>query len=273
MRELTGRVLTISKAKTLALALLVALLSLFVSPANLYAQEPSNTETVTQTGPALDTPENVTATSPTNNRDIVWTWTAPDGTSAPDENGNPTEPPRTDIVNFGYMLTKDSVEVTSGKVEATIYTVTTSTIDNGEYVLSVWSIDKDGIQSKAATGSIKIFIPIPNLAPIEEATIPAPIINTMPVLTTPIGGGTNTSTAPQNSAANTPGYLTNAPSASVLGANNPTRDNFDEVAVAGVAKASTQGWVILGTPWYVWLLILAASYVAMRLLRRYTAHI
>ena len=284
MRGLTGLVLKIPKARVVALALFVSL-STFLVPVTSYAEDPPSSEPSNQTepvAPIVESPIDVRATSPSNDRTIVWTWSPPESGLTPDvedveEGGDPisTTPVEhsTDIVSFGYELTKDDVLIGTppNVIDATDLTVTTPVDANGDYTLHVWSITRAGEVSAKATGMVTIFVPIPNLPPIEDAIIPTPI-HTAPIVAMPIAGTANAAPTPSAGAANEPGYEISAPSASVLG-NNVASDNLDEVASAGVAKTSNQGWVILGVPWYFWLLILAASYVAMRYVVRFTANL
>jgi hypothetical protein len=283
MRKLIGRVLLIPKATVLALALLLPVLSVSLFPVNAFAEEPA-VETPNQIATPAESPTGVEATTEANNKTIVWTWNAPAsgltpdaGTVVVDENGNPVDPQpterSTDIIGFGYELVKDGQSITAGVVNFDILTVTTTVTDNGDYTLYVWSITRAGGESAKSAGYMAVFIPIPNLPPINEEDIPLPL-DTTPLVTVPIvepGGSTQTS--PEVNASNNPGYVTNAPSASVLSANNSVSNPTNQVETAGVATTSTQGWVVLGIPWYYWLVVLAVSYVIVRLLYRYTVHL
>ena len=284
MRKLIGRVLIIPKAILLALALLLPALGVFLFSANTYAQEPTSNENSQQISGPIESPTNVGATSEANNKTIVWVWNAPSGGLTPDadtpvldENGNPVDPQPTerptDIIGFGYELVKDNTNITNGVVNSDILTATTPVTDNGDYTLYVWSITRAGGESAKSAGYTTVFIPIPNLPPIKEEDIPLPL-DTTPLVVVPIVEPSGTSqTSPQANSSNSPGYLTNTPSASVLSANNAIPNNVNQPATAGVAKTSTQGWVVLGIPWYFWLVVLVISYVIVRLLYRFTVHL
>jgi len=278
MLGLIGRVLKLPKARIVALALFVPACTSFLLPVNSYADDAVSSGPPAQTAKAVESPSAVTATSATDDRTIVWTWAAPNGGLTPDatspqvdSNGNPVSAEQsTDIVQFGYRLSKDGFTTTSGTVGSDILTITTPVTDNGDYSLSVWSVSRAGDMSAEVSGSTTVSMP--DLVPIEDSSIPVPI-NAPPLVTPLIVGSANTAPIASTNTSSNPGYVINTPSASVLSANKIATDNVKEVAATGVANTSSQGWVVLGIPWYFWLLILAASYAAMRIIVRYTANL
>ena len=283
MRELFGRVLTIPKATLLALGLLLPALTVSFFPINTYAEEAQNNESPQQTAPQVESPSGVVAISQQNDKTIVWSWQAPAGGLTPDagmdvdEEGNPVEPQPTehasDIISFGYQLVKDGTGIVSGIVGSEVLTATTLVTENGDYTLYVWSITQAGEVSEKSSGTTNVFVPIPNLPPIKEEDIPLPL-DTTPLVPVPMVESSGSNTAePRATTQNKPGYLTNSPSASVLSANSNTPNAANQVETAGVATTSTQGWVVLGIPWYYWLVVLAVSYIIVRLLYRYTVHL
>jgi len=284
MRELIGRVLIIPKAKTLALAFFMFALTLSFVPANTFAEEPTNSEPPEQISAPVEGPSGVTATSEASNKSIVWIWNAPAGGTTPDadtivldENGSPVDPQPTehssDIIGFGYELFKGDISLTAGVVGPDALTVTTPVVDNGDYTLYVWSISRGDGDSAKSAGYMTVFVPIPNLPPIKEEDIPLPIDKTPLVIVPVVEPNGNTQSSPEVNSSNSPGYLTNTPSASVLSANNALPDTVNQTAAAGVAKTSTQGWVVLGIPWYFWLVVLVVSYIIVRLLYRFAVHL
>jgi len=283
MRELFGRVLTIPKATLLALGLLLPALTVSFFPINTYAEEAQNNESPQQTVPQVESPSGVAAISQQNDKTIVWSWQAPAGGLTPDagmdfdEEGNPVEPQPTehasDIVSFGYQLVKEGTGIVSGIVGSEVLTATTLVTENGDYTLYVWSITRAGEVSEKSSGTTNVFVPIPNLPPIKEEDIPLPL-DTTPLVQVPMVESAGSNAAePRATTQNKPGYLTNSPSASVLSANSNTPNAANQVETAGVATTSTQGWVVLGIPWYYWLVVLAVSYIIVRLLYRYTVHL
>ena len=278
MLGLIGRVLKLPKARIVALALFVPACTSFLLPVNSYADDAVSSGPPAQTAKAVESPSAVTATSATDDRTIVWTWAVPNGGLTPDatspqvdSNGNPASTEQsTDIVQFGYRLSKDGTTQASGVVGSDILTITTPVTDNGDYSLSVWSVSRAGDMSAEVSGSTTVSMP--DLVPIEDSSIPVPI-NAPPLVTPLIVGSANTAPIASTNTSSNPGYVINTPSASVLSANKIATDNVKEVAATGVANTSSQGWVVLGIPWYFWLLILAASYAAMRIIVRYTANL
>jgi len=278
MLGLIGRVLKLPKARIVALALFVPACTSFLLPVNSYADDAVSSGPPAQTAKAVESPSAVIATSATDDRTIVWTWAAPNGGLTPDatspqvdSNGNPVSAEQsTDIVQFGYRLSKDGFTTTSGTVGSDILTITTPVTDNGDYSLSVWSVSRAGDVSAEVSGNTTVSMP--DLVPIEDSSIPVPI-NAPPLVTPLIVGSANTAPIASTNTSSNPGYVINTPSASVLSANKIATDNVKEVAATGVANTSSQGWVVLGIPWYFWLLILAASYAAMRIIVRYTANL
>ena len=278
MLELIGRVLKLPKARIVALALFVPACTSIFLPANSYAEGTASPEPPAQTAKVVESPSAVTATSATNDRTIVWTWAVPAGGLTPDatspqvdSNGTPASTEQsTDIIQFGYRLSKDGTTQASGVVGSDILTITTPVTDNGDYSLSVWSVSRAGDMSAEVSGSTTVSMP--DLVPIEDSSIPVPI-NAPPLVTPLIVGSANTAPIASTNTSSNPGYVINTPSASVLSANKIATDNVKEVAATGVANTSSQGWVVLGIPWYFWLVILAASYAAMRIIVRYTANL
>jgi hypothetical protein len=196
MRELTGRVLRIPKATLLARALLLSALTVALIPVTTHAEEAPNSDPPKQIYTQVESPSGVAAISQQNDKTIVWTWQAPANGLTPDastvvvdEQGNPVEPQPTehssDIVSFGYQLTKDGVGIVSGTVSSDVLTATTLVTENGDYTLYVWSINRVGEESAKSSGTTNVFVPIPNLPPIKEEDIPLPL-DTTPLVIVPM---------------------------------------------------------------------------------------
>jgi len=284
MQELIGRVQLKPKSILLAFALLLPALTVCFFPANTYAQETQDLEPPKQLSTQVESPSGVVAVSQQNDKTIVWTWQMPAHGLTPDadtvvldEQGNPVQPQptehATDIVSFHYQLVKDETPIVSGAVGSEVLTATTLVTENGDYTLYVWSVNRAGEESVKSAGTTNVFVPIPNLPPIKEENIPIPL-DTTPLVKVPmVESSGNTAPSPRVPSSNSPGYLTNSPSASVLSANSNSPNTINQVETAGVATTSTQGWVVLGIPWYYWLVVLAVSYIIVRVLYRFTVHL
>ncbi len=260
MRELEGRTVTTAKATTIAFGLVVSLIVLCMFPIAAHAEEsPNNLEPpAEQVGPPVESPGSPTATTPTDNANIVWVWSAPAGGLNPNYSEESPEN-STDIVQYGYDLSNGETSVKSGVVGSETLTTTTGVPGNGTYTFKLWSITRAGDFSPVVTGTITIFIPLPDLPPLE---VPAPI-DTTPIANIP---STTSATATSPNTISSTDINISAPTferSSVLSAtdqDNPVR----VVDTAAAVKPSSQGWVIVGLPWYIWLVVAAVVFVAWR---------
>lgn len=303
MRGIRGHGQVITEAKIIATALFVSLFVIFIFPVAAHAQAAPPIDTTTETPidetpevvdeetepaePAVQAPGTPVATSPDDDRDIVWEWTPPENGVTPDapvaeptdpveQPADPSTPPTepvepviverpTDIIKYGYELTNQGVVVTSGEVESNVNTVTTQVSSNGDYVFKVWSITRDAQLSNPAEGYKTIVSPVPVIPSFPVIEVPAPIgavpiedvvaINNAPAV--------SSNTYPSSAAPS--GYIFNEfpPSADVL-SDSDTGDSASPAETLAVVAPSNQGWVILGLPWYVWLLMAAIVYTAWR---------
>ena len=102
---------------------------------------------------------------------------------------------------------------------------------------------------------------LPDLPPIE---VPAPI-NTTPLINSPVSVGQSTT------GGSTP-IVNRDPINNSVGdpiSNILQATNLDQAVAgadtAGMVKPSTQGWMIFGIAWYVWLVILVGMFIGGRL--------
>jgi hypothetical protein len=300
---MNGQLFLASKAKALTLALFVSLFVLFVFPVATHAQAVPPADTTTEApaddttsqgdeepAPTVEAPGEPVATSPTDERDIVWEWAPPEGGLTPDapvvepvEPVVPTDPAEpthqaevevppetpvaehpTDITHYGYELSDGDIIVDAGTVESTVTTATTKVINTGSYAFRLWSITRDTQVSNSVFG----YITIVNSTPVLPSYPPIEI----PVLI----GATPSTDIPTISqvVSNTLTYYT-AVASTVISSDESTTnanvlsdtDTASPVSQAGVTAAvvpSSQGWVIAGLPWYVWLLIVAIIFTAWR---------
>ena len=263
MLGLTGLELKLSTTRTLALALFVSVLGITFIPATAYAEDAPSSQPTSQTGQVVESPSGVMATSSTTNRTIVWKWSAPAGGLTPDATDPAETPPverSTDIIRFGYELSKADAVVASGAVASDILTVTTPVTENGDYTLYVWSITRAGDVSAKVVGGITIVTPVVTSPPAPEAVVPvvtrAPAPASMPVRST-------RTAAPKTAVifSTTPGYVANIPGAEVLAvSNNSTQDTTN--------KRFDLWGVVTAVPWYAWAGIVIVGYVVKRILWR-----
>ena len=267
----------------LALGLSTLVLSLFSH--SVFADDTTNqlSDPGSQTGTAtVQSPGMPSATSSASNHTIVWVWTAPAGGLTPDASAvaSPTtqtipsadstqtqlanEQP-TDIIQYGYELSKQGAVITSGIVNADTPTVTTMVTEDGDYVFKVWSVTRIAAISAPAIGGITIATPAPDpstLPPIGNDIIPAPL-NTA-VLEKPTSSTSSTTTHPllKPSPAS---KISSQPSASDVLAASDTKVPVTPIEkITGVVTPSTQGWMIFNIAWYVWLIVLAAIFIVGR---------
>jgi len=271
-----GRIVAPYRAKNLVLIGMVLMLAVsFVPFASTYAEDLENIEPEDQAGLTVESPGTPSAVSSTEDKNIVWVWTAPPGGLSPDTpSGDPTEQEPTvaeyptDIIQFGYELWNQDAPLSTGVVSSDVSSVTTPVDSDGTYILKLWSIARSGATSAVVTGTIGVITPappLPPLPPIEEDIIPDPI-DTKPLTNTSylnIKPKAPAASSTINNSNNTDNSV-NSPSASVLSANT-IKDTISNVTKSGVAKTSSEGWVIVGIPWYIWLIAAAILFMVWRL--------
>jgi hypothetical protein len=252
------------------------MLVLSMFPLSVHAEDPPNTDSGNQTGTVVDSPGPPNATSSTNDDNIVWVWTIPASGLTPDAPTDPsqvTTPPSerpTDIIQFGYELSNAGGAVASGTVDSSVLTVTTPVTQDDTYTFKIWSINRVAATSAPAVGTVTINTTPPPVTPttpvtppIDGSIIPAPLDST--TVTTPPAGKLTPTPVPLNKATDvTPQSSKPSSDPSVLSATDTTQNALKPAETAAVVKSSTQGWVIMGIPWYVWLLLLVAVVVAGR---------
>jgi hypothetical protein len=241
-------------------------------------------------GNPVKAPGTPVATSPTNDGTIDWEWTTPEGGLTPDapttppeqpaETTNPADPTddplqpvgeqpaapaptehATDIMKYGYQLSRNNVVVEQGTVDATSTKVTTSVTRSGDYLFQLWSITRDNHFSDIAYGFITVQFLVVVVPSYPLIDVPSEIT------TTPVAAAmTNETTADTYySTASTPPITSSNPVASQTVASAvETVTAAPASAVPPIVKTSSQGWMILGLPWYIWLLALAVGVTAWR---------
>lgn len=259
MRASSKQVRYVPKATSLKIALFVAVFALIAFPMNAHAEpvtDPGN-----ETGVVVQSPGAPTATSSSADHTIVWVWTPPAGGLAPDATNEPSQTSAvdrpTDIIKFGYELSLKGVVLTSELVDSTILTVKTPVVEDGIYTLKVWSADRVANVSPPVLGTMTIVTPVVELRtlpPIKEGSIPGPV-NTTPLSSTGLAAPTPTVVPLDTSDA--------SPDASVLSADDAA-DTPGQATGLAVAETSSGGWVVLGVPWYVLLVILAGLFAGGR---------
>jgi hypothetical protein len=235
-------------------------------------------------------------TSPENDKDITWEWPAPTpvengetpanpGTDQPTDtpsdepveqpveeqpgNGGPTpEPtPAPTPTGYGYELTKDSEIIQSGEVGLEVRSVTTTVKADGTYVFRVWTLAGSFISNKVEAQTT-IVTPTPPVVfvPIEVGEllpdISAPLLRETIRPAAVAAAEATRAIAETSATAASPDFTGNA---QVLS----TQDSAAEVdaPIAAVVKPSTQGWVLFGLPWYIWLLVAAIIFTGWRWVR------
>ncbi|MFZ1302002.1 MAG: hypothetical protein WAQ27_05535 [Candidatus Microsaccharimonas sp.] len=274
------------QARTIALALFASLFVLFIFPVAAHAEDGSTVETQQVEEPitepdepaaeVVESPGTPVVTSPTDSHDTTWVWTPPAGGTTPDApevdpSADPAEPVAeqpSDITQYGYELSGSGGVVGSGLVDSNTYTVTVTVTADGDYVFRVWSVTRAGQVSAPAVGNVTIVTPVPEvpevpvLPPIQPEVIPQPI-DTSPVSSKPVvyvGTTTSTNTSGTSETPSSPDFTNNA---NVLSAGDTAQTTTDTTAAAPV-QSSSQGWLIIGLPWYIWLLIAAVLFTAWR---------
>lgn len=294
----------LSKAYFIAAALFVSLMVLFVFPMAAHAEEvpPTDTTFITPTdsdpntidqGNPVKTPGTPVATSPTNDGSVDWEWTQPEGGLTPDapvEDTTPdttpadpavTDPPveadpaaepvvaapvehPSDIIKYGYELSTQNSVVVRGYVDSTENKVTTNVTNSGDYTFKLWSITRENHFSDIAYGFFTVVLPTVVLPVYPPITVPQPVDNSL-VAT---ANTTNTDTVSDSyyyGSAKTPAITSSRSSVNenVVTTNSTSPAKVEAVSVP-VVKASSQGWMILGLPWYIWLLGAAVGFTAWR---------
>ena len=251
----------------------------------------ANPSTIDQGNP-VKAPGTPVATSPTNNGTIDWEWTTPEGgltpdapTTAPEQPAETTDPvdpttdpsqpvgeqPQqpsapaptehaTDIVKYGYQLSRNNVVVEQGTIDATSTKVTTSVNRSGDYLFQLWSITRDNHFSDIAYGFFTVQFPV--VVPIyPPIAVPSEITNTAvaTAMTTETTADTYYSTA-----STPPITSSNSVASQTVASAVETVTAAPASAVPPIVKTSSQGWMILGLPWYIWLLALAVGVTAWR---------
>lgn len=271
MPQLSEQLLKISKAKVIALAFLVVAFTVSFSQAGAFAQEVPYTIPTNQTSPVVESPQNVATTSATSSRTIVWTWQSPAGGLTPGATSTDetpvTERP-TDIISFGYELSKAGTVATSGTVASSVLTVTTPVTEYGDYTLYVWSISRAGDVSVKASGSITIAATTVTPQPVAEVPIVSDTTETTPPPSAPQPQPRKTTPSTTVNFSKTPGYVANIPGADILATTNANE------AVAGRATEPLDIIAVMRTvPLYAWAAIVAVAYVIMRVLLRVTVNL
>ncbi|MES2630869.1 MAG: hypothetical protein V4611_02850 [Patescibacteria group bacterium] len=261
MRGASTRVLVLPKATQLAYSLLFSLLIASNLPLVARAEEPLEPPTLVG---YVEGPGVPNGTSQADSYDIIWTWAPPVSGLEPDQvpPENPDEAPAqqpTDIVRYGYELKNQNGLVAFGSVESNILSLTTTASEDGNYVLSIWSITREDGFSEVVSGSIAFVAPVPQTLPnLPPIVVPDPI-DVTPVTDNPVSNGARIGGSTPIINKDTNGYITGNTNTNIFSV-----DELDE-AVAGadttaVVKQSKQGWLILGMAWYVWLIILVAVF-------------
>ena len=261
-----GRTHSFIKAKHRVFVIVAVFLAISFLSSTVSAEEPETNSPPQEIGTAVAAPSGVQATSSQSDTTIVWVWQPPASGLTPDA---PVDPPEeasleqpTDIVQFGYELSTNDTVFPSGVVDVSTPTVTIQVAGSGTYSLKVWSITREGVFSEADIGVIAIAIPT-ELPPITEDLIPLPI-NTSTVVQPVIPGRVEPKTSSPQITNNNNGSQTNASVPSVLSANN-VNTPVAPIEIAGVVKPSTQGWVILGIPWYIVAIVAGGMFVLWRI--------
>lgn len=282
----------ISHAKQVASVLLFSLFVVCIFPVAASAQQASPADTVTEvtaddtpaTGDEEDVPLTVqdpgepTATSPPDDHDIVWEWAPPKDGLTPDApvtdpaepvepTDQPVEPPTerpTDIIKYGYRLTNEGILVITEEVESNINTVTIKVINDGNYKFELWSINREAKLSAGVSGNITITSPVPIVPIFAPLEIPEPI-GAAPIVAVASINNTSTRSSTYYIPNATPvtSTDTSASNVNVLSSTDTNSSGSQADTVAAV-KPSAQGWVIIGLPWYIWLLVVAIIFTAWR---------
>jgi hypothetical protein len=271
MRALYEQVRRVPSVKALAFILFALLLVSSIFPSSVFADDTTNSDPVNQVGPTVESPGIPSATSSASDYTIVWVWTPPAGGLTPDApaaDPSQTDPSvqtgqPSDIIQFGYELSTQGTVIKSDVVDSNVLAVTTPVTQDGEYTFKVWSITRVAATSAPAVGGITITTPVPpTLPPIEGGIVPAPI-DTTSVVDKPassVGSTVNPPLKKSTNSANNSSQSTNASVLSATDIQNPA-NSAEKVAVV---KASSQGWVILGVPWYLWLVTVVVVFITGR---------
>ena len=266
-RVTNGRAQSFLKAKHRVFVIVAVFLAASLFSPTVLAEEPGSNTPPQEIGTVVSAPSGVQATSSQSDTTIVWVWQPPASGLTPDAPVDPSEETPlerpTDIVQFGYELSTTDAVFPSGVVDASTPTVTIEVAGNGTYSLKVWSITREGVFSEADIGVIAIITPTTELPPITEDLIPLPI-NTSTVVQPVIPGRVEPKTSSPQITNNNNGSQTNASVPSVLSANN-VNTPVAPIEIAGVVKPSTQGWVILGIPWYIVAIVVGGMFVLWRI--------
>lgn len=268
MRERSGYNSILPKAALLASVLMVSMTFSIIAPMIARAEEPPvSLEQPVENKPVIEGPESVSATSEKDSSVINWVWSLPAGGLDPGSTDEEPSEPGREITYFQYQLFKNEAPISDvTKVEASILSANTEVISGGTYVLKVWSVTLNEELSAPVEGSFLFTASTikPELPPIKEETIPKPL-DTVLSVTKPATSETKNS-QPVNGRTY---YIGNgadlAPvNPSVLAATDA--NVTPPLDAPAAVNASTQGWVIFGMAWYVWLLIAAGIFVAAKVL-------
>jgi len=266
MRERNNYNSILSKAAVLASVLMVSMTFSVIAPLVVRAEEPPVVVELEapaeEEKSAIGSPSAVTASTTKNSYIIGWSWAAPEGGLTPDASEEFPEND-TDITHFSYQLFKGEEPVSETvRVDSSVLEVSTEVASEGTYVLKVWSVTRAGDFSAPVQGSVVMVAPVvlPELPPIEEETIPKPL-DPIPLTVKPATTSTTT-TAPAN------GRTYFIGDGSELATTNSSVLSATEtkpapaVSTTAVVQPSTQGWMIFGMAWYLWLLIAAGVFAA-----------
>jgi len=266
-----SRISTTPKATIVAYGLLVSLFVTFITPLVVRAEENQNVEAPSEVvAGGVESPGVPVATLQTGSNDIVWNWTLPAGGLTPGAEDIGEDPEQlvtehsTDITKFQYEFSKQGEGITFGTVDSNILTVITPATEDGDYTLRIWSVTRAGVPSEAVSGMVTFAVTIPDLPDLPPIEVPAPI-NTTPLINSPVSVGQSTT------GGSTP-IVNRDPINNSVGdpiSNILQATNLDQAVAgadtAGMVKPSTQGWMIFGIAWYVWLVILVGMFIGGRL--------
>jgi hypothetical protein len=264
------------------------------APADENYVVPNDTDptTIDQSNP-VKTPGTPVATSPITDGSIDWEWTLPEGGVTPDApTEQPTEPTdpettpdpaevpaepqppvvqpapaehATDIIKYGYELTRYGTVYEQGTIASTETKVTTNVRSSGDYMFKLWSITRENRLSDIAYGYFTVVLPVVTLPTYPVISIPKPIEDTL-VATAEAATDNSLANSYYYSSAQTPAITSNRSVANntVASTANTSGATNVQATTIPVVKASDQGWMILGLPWYVWLLAAAVGFTAWR---------
>ena len=271
MRKISRNAMLFKSARSVAMLIFVPVFVVSMASHSVHAEEDPKTQLQTEepnghSKPEVEAPNLPMAVSNADDPVVVWQWAAPAGGLTPDVStvvGDESTELPTDIILYGYEVSNEKGIQASGQVSTDTPAVTTEAKSNGTYSIKVWSITRAQNISAPAIGTVTINSPslvIPENTPI---VVPLPI-DTSSVTKVEAVGSVNVekdSSSPKQSPQR-PNVDNN--SAGVLSSNNsPEVKSINESTVA--VAPSKNGWVIFGTAWYVWFVVIIALLAFIRL--------